>query len=267
MYIRRRRVAAANLRRPRRSGGKKKFLRKYKKGLGSVDKIYAFKRLGQDIQLLPSVSAAGSLPYMATFINGVEVTTGGVIKFGATSPELSPTGTDRTNYKQCGGAMQFNLANVENVSEFKTLFDAYKISGVKVKIHYVSGVASAQQGWAERPTMLYSIDEDDDNIPNAETLLRQRNDVKQYTFGSNKPLVLYIKPKAATALYSSGVSSAYTGYGQAPRQWIDCSSDGVPHYGLKFWLRNLSLPAANPELGPEHFRIELSYYLKFKGVQ
>lgn len=255
--------SAAVVRR-RRMWGKKKFLGKYSKGLGSMDKVYAFKRLGQDIQLVKAPSSANLNVYQ----NGAQTTTG-MFSTGIPSADTFATGDGRVGYYQIPARMLFRLSDVEQVSDLTSLFDDYKISGVKVKIHWHNNNSLAQPGWGERPSVLYAVDDDDAALPSTESVLRQKNNVKQFTFGGNKPLTLYIKPRASTALYSAGSSTAYTGYGPASRgQWIDCASSSVEHYGLKMWFRNINFGDGTENQAPPcHFRVETTFYLKYKGVQ
>jgi hypothetical protein len=247
---------------------KKKFLRKYpRRNLGSPDKVYPFKRIGQDIQILPK-STGGANQFLVVYQNATDVGANGSMVLDAPSTDpIITAGLDRSGYYQMAGAMRFRLSDVEQSSDLTHLFDQYKISGVKLKIHWTNNSAIGQQNWGERPTITYAVDADDFNFPATLGELRQKNSVKFHTFGSNKPLILYIKPKAASRLYSSGISSGggYTGYGPV-RQWIDSSYPQTEHYGLKFWLSNVQLK--NGELNmPNHFRVETIYYLKMKGVE
>jgi len=243
---------------------RKRRLARPSQSLSSADKIYSFKRLGQDIQFRSGVTAGNS---------AIEL-------YQASSPSYTTMSmgtavTDWNGTQSVPIGMSFMLGAVENSSDITNLFDMYTIKGVKVKITYIAGNSTNQQGWNPQPTMLYAIDNDDSSSNFTESVIRQKNDVKSFTFTGNKSLSIYLKPKGSTQLHDSATSSGFTGYGPVRNQYVDSNYPGCPFYGLKIYLKNITLPhsvsvptIASPlTLAPFNFRVETTYYISCKGVQ
>lgn len=203
-----------------RKYGKKKLARKYKKKTGMMGKyrvksklnntkIYAFKRT-----VVPtSFTAAG---------DGVTATT---------------------------KAYSHSLSDLPNYTEFTSLFDQYKITGIKVKCYpRTDEVVTAG---SSSSFLYYAIDYDDANAPGA-TDLQQYQNCK--TVRGDRPFYFYFVPRVANAVYSG---SAFTSYGNT-RQWIDAASSGVPHYGWKLYW--------NPTSFATGYDMVWTYYVKFRNV-
>lgn len=250
----RRKRAVNRVRKVGPSGRKRKFLRKYSKGLGSADKTYAFKRLANP---------------MVVFTTGV----GGQIDTICPRPaNQAPTiqWSNLTGAQQYGdvysfdGSMLFRLQDAMVASDFTGLFEQYKISGVKLKIYWTS-TESTSGSRVPAPRMTYAIDEDDVN-PEGNSTIRQRNNVKFHQFSNGVPLSLYIKPRMATEVYNTTTSIGVgtTAY-SAKRGWVDSLNPNVEHYGLKFHIDDVWAPAIEQGYATA-FRVEATYYLKMKGV-
>lgn len=149
------------------------------------------------------------------------------------------------------GAISFNLNALTNPTEFTSLYDSYKISGVKIlfmpRITEATGVVGSN-GFG---TFMYVPDYDDATTPvnQLEILERQSAKLRQ---AANRPWKIYLKPAA-------GVNIP-TGFAQAPRSlWIDTSSPATPYYGLKYAWNNITTGST--------IDVYYTYYLKFKGVK
>lgn len=228
---------------------KKKFLRKYTRGLGSPDKVYAYKRLALPIKMYnKSIDGVGQLSTIQPDGPDQSLVIG------------NKDATYQTDVFGVGGAMSFRLNDVIQSTEFTSMFDQYKISGVKVRITW-NCTQGEISGGIPAPRMMYSIDEDDKNIP-TELEIRAKNSMKIHQFGQGRPLTLYIKPRLKRTV-QGGVGSAY---GPA-KAWLDCSYATTPHFGLKFYLNDLWLPSDASLDARNLFNVDLTYYLKCKGVQ
>lgn len=183
------------------------------------------------------------------------------VTFGRTI-DLGATSTDYGDIRIVGGAFQFRLSDCAGSTDFTNLFDQYKISGVKVRIWWTS-TSSDSATRVPAPRMIYSVDEDDNEVPTDLNGFRQKNSVKVHQFGNGVPLQLYIKPRLAKSVYNNSVSTAYS----STRSWVDCQNSNVPHYGLKFFLQDVWAPNDIAFLKAHMFRVETTYYIKAKGVQ
>lgn len=136
------------------------------------------------------------------------------------------------------GALSFNLNALPNSSEFTSLFDQYKIMKVKLRwipfgdsvnmpIATMTGTSSLVSPGGPLITV---IDYDDNTAPTAAADLLQYQTSKVTPIP--KPLSMTIRPKFATEIYRSAVS---TGYG-ARSGWLDTASSDIPHYGVKYYM-------------------------------
>lgn len=148
------------------------------------------------------------------------------------------------------GALTFSLAQLTNPTEFTSLFDSFKISGIKLvfmpRISESNGPAGSQ-GFG---TFIYSPDYDDGTVPSSsiELLERQSHRVKQ--IGSTRPFKIFLKPSAGVTLVG--------GFGQT-KGWSDTANNGILYYGLKYAWTNVVVSSI--------MDLYVTYYLKFKGVK
>jgi len=150
------------------------------------------------------------------------------------------------------GGIRFRLVDVPGSAEFTSLFDQYKITGVKVSFlpRGNVGEVGTNQGIVKFFT---AIDYDDI------TALTSINDLLQYenakTTRSTQDHSRFLRPKVAALAYQSSVGNAYM-----PRTgWIDCNNTTVEHYGIKWALQQLPV-------GSQTFDVKIDYYLSFKNV-
>lgn len=134
-----------------------------------------------------------------------------------------------------GAALKFQLSYVTNPTEFTSLFDRYKVVGVKLQ--FLPGMNSADAyslgaAAAPIPYLHYAQDWDDWSPPATESTILQKGTVK--TRRLDRPFSIYIKPKVSQMVYHQGVTSAYA----SASPWIDSGNSDVEYYGLKLWFRN-----------------------------
>lgn len=131
--------------------------------------------------------------------------------------------------------LQFNLNQLPSSGEFQSLYDQYKINGVKLKITPATseGILSPLAGTAQPLgfSPLHTVlDFDDATVPTSEDQLLEYGSHKQTApFRSH---TRYFKPKCAMQVYRSATSTAYR---PISSQWLDMSYVDVPHYGVKVW--------------------------------
>lgn len=158
--------------------------------------------------------------------------------------------------------LNFRLNDVVNPTEFTTLYDQYKIKGVKIYFDYSPDVAgqggSGNSLIAYYPKLWMKRDYDDSGTPTL-TQMTESNQTRCLRFNANRTtLSTFLRPSCLQELYQSSVSTAFS---PLWRQWIDCGNPSVPHYGLKLLAQGL--PSTN--LGAISVRVK--YYLAFKNVR
>ena len=252
MVLYRRRYA-----RKKRGGLRKRRMvrRGYKSMLGGAVRVpnyFRFKRIGENAMITAGTGGAGTV-----FLDGPAGFALG-----------SPNGDYNSTY-QFGGAMQFQLDQTLEWKDFSNLFDKYKIKGVKVTIIPLgqpsTNAAPSILANTNYPTIALAVDNDDATLPTTWEQVAVKQDCKIRRL--SKPVSVYIRnPKVAAAIYD-GVTNAYS-----PKTgWVDNQNPDVPHYGLKFFIRDCPLPQP-PSAGAINganvmFRIATTYYLAMKDPQ
>lgn len=164
---------------------------------------------------------------------------------------------------QNGFSLNGRLNFLENVSDFLSLYDRYKILGIKVTFLYQISEATAG-GQQILPTIMYAVD-NDDNSPPTFSQMRQKQDMRRKILTGNKPFSIYYKPKKLVSQSDlAGVSSSsITSAG-----WTNCDYPGVNHAGLKFYINNLYSGAAGvASTIQSQLDVQVTYYLAFKDPQ
>jgi len=153
-----------------------------------------------------------------------------------------------------GAARQFNLSQVPNRTEFTNLYDQYQIKGVKISLipRFTEALST---GTAQTIGNMWScLDYDDASTPTSIDTLLQYQNVKRTR--TNQVHSRFLKPAVAREVFNTGIATAYS---PQKNVWLDCTSDTVEHYGIKFWFD--STPAGVT------YDIVIKFYLAFKNVR
>lgn len=146
-----------------------------------------------------------------------------------------------------GGAMSYGsyavfgtLDSLPDYTEFTTLFDRYKIVGMKLKLipfNTQSEVGAAVSAtYAQTGVIWHGITDYDDanSAPTATDVgintLREYESYKVRNVLNGRPVTQYCKPRIATAAYGASV---FTRFANMKNLWIDANSSDVQHYGFK----------------------------------
>lgn len=133
------------------------------------------------------------------------------------------------------GSLACSLNLVPSVTDFTNLFDQFRI--VKVKYDFFPRLTGNPANGVPGNCSIFhmAVDHTDVTPPSLETDLLQYD--QHRTVQAYKPFSITFKP-APAATYWQGVTAS--GYGPKAGSWIDCSSGGVQHYGLKYCFSNNS---------------------------
>lgn len=256
----------------------RKYYRKRRQRKSSTGLVVTRRRVGNMFQRTKRLQLSG-IHYFSRWVNAnqevingnLNLTNGG-ITWGSTGGYLTMTTPAAVGTSFASFGYLFNLNALPNATEFQNLFDSYRIAKVVVKIsplNTVSGtqVAGAPNGNPDTSGFLhYVIDHDDATSPATTESgideLRQMAGYKYRRIVGNKPITIVVKPRIATTVYRTGVTSAYA-QGK-PNTWLDMAYPDVPHYGIKAVLEMVN---PNATASTCWLRLETHYYLALKGVR
>jgi hypothetical protein len=119
--------------------------------------------------------------------------------------------------------------NVSDYSSYASVFDQYCIHSAVVRLTPQASTGGSNQTYGRLITAL-----DYDNVANlgSETLLLQYNTAVETELVIGKSMERAVRPALAPALWSGG---AFSGYGVS-RMWLNSTSTGVPHYGVRIMV-------------------------------
>jgi len=131
------------------------------------------------------------------------------------------------------GSQNYQLDQFSGYAAYASVFDQYKID--KVEVRFIPKCISndltvmAAAGTKNVPCLYTCIDHDDSNTPaNIAEIMENNSCIVVAPMKEHKRT---FKPMIAKAAYSSG---AFTGYSASEPDWLDCASDDIEHYGLKW---------------------------------
>lgn len=227
--------------------------RKYYKGKGK-------KKYGKKAKLFADVKSFK--------LTGIECALFSTVQSGSPSTNVSSSGIGLSianltrptqNTAQFVGTYISAFNNVYQAGQLKTLFDRYKIHGVKLK--FIPQWTDVQQGGSEvSPVMKIVSDYDDPNIndlPNTVSSIWAR---QGKIFQLNKPFSVYIRPKLLQAFNNGLVGTP--AYGTQKATYLNMSYPNVPHYAMKFAIKDWYTPnttGVNIKL-----KVEPTYYVSLR---
>lgn len=154
------------------------------------------------------------------------------------------------------GAFYYRLVDVPGYTEFTTLFDQYRMTGVKMKFVPRASQNVSTQSMGD---LVYIIDYDDATAPTSQNQLLENQSVKVRQVFS-RPFSVYIRPRTNfTVIGTSGNQTANIPI----KTWLDCASPDANYFGLKWaWVNAASTLSPLPSID-----IYITYYVQFRGVQ
>lgn len=159
-------------------------------------------------------------------------------------------------------AYKFQLSDLPNASEFTTLFDSYRIMGVKMKLvpcfsnSDIVDTAAVPGYNIHIPNVHTVIDYDDVTALSAVTDYMQYDTYKM-TRG-NKIVKVFCKPRPQASMNVSGAAALAAQ--ESRYRWIDCNQASVYYFGIKVGYESTGVA------GP-FYQVYFTYYLQFKSVR
>jgi len=158
-------------------------------------------------------------------------------------------------------AFGFKLSDLTNSSEFTTLFDSYRIVGVKMKMVPAFNVDTARDsiaavGNTQIPNVHTVLDYDDNTALSAVTDYMQY-DTYRMTRGF-KTISRFVRPKLQAAANVGGATTL--ALQESGKRWIDCQQNGVLYFGIKTGVESSGTAGLI-------YQVYFTYYLQFKSVR
>lgn len=147
-----------------------------------------------------------------------------------------------------------------NYTDFTTLFDSYKITGVEYKFVPHFNVANVQTGISNTQVarLVTVIDKDDNTSLSGLSQAMQYSSMEESML--DKERVRAFTPEPTIQVYRSSTSTGY----QSPvgPVWIDMAQIDVPHYCAKGLICDTTASADNPRT----LTILATVYFECKGI-
>ena len=188
-----------------------------------------------------------------------------------------PTGwlasSDNGVYK----AWAFNLAQVNDLTDFTKLFKQYKICGVKLELSFnntnsaltgnISGSTNVAPGGQ---LQIYTIPNRsgasrDVLHPLTEKIcLDTQACKKRLALNGGKPIKIYMKTNQLSQMYASAIN---TDYAVSKPRYISTGETSTEHYGLEMYINRVDGETLSSNIANEQkVRITATYYIACKGV-
>lgn len=159
------------------------------------------------------------------------------------------------------GAFKFMLSDLTNYTEFTTLFDKYRIRGIRAQFLPRTNILSQANltgTLTEVPPIVTVVDYDDAVGTDDYLSLMQFENAKIHS--EFKPFSVFFRPQLATGAYAGGV---FTGFSSDKgTKWIDAASTTVEYYGLKWATLNYAV--GNSTTIHPFWDVVFTYYIQLK---
>jgi len=165
----------------------------------------------------------------------------------------------------------FQAANLAQWTTFASLFDQYRINGIKMTFLPTTAASNATT-INPGATFASSIDLDGDNIITTFPQLLECSNTKTSAWTSQGGLTPYktvfLRPRAhdamITELDATGQPASFSAGLASRKQWLDVSDRGLTtHYGLNVgWYFGNAVVNADQELN-----VIITYYMQFRKVR
>lgn len=259
-------------------------LGKRKRGRSAVSRAIgrARMRTGRSVRRRIKTSMLGTLGVhrFRRYVNGFNGWT------STASNDLSTDGTlvmssvnngsssSANTYMETPFSLKFRFIDLKNESEFTSMFDAYRITGVMFTIQMINNPnatwalnsTGSQPGNTDNfyPRLYYAIDNDDANTESV-SQIKERASCRNVVLRPNRVIKIWI-PRPTTLTDVSGGTNKYASMKRSP--WLDIAADTVDHYGLKGAIEYLGLTppyASTAQLWK--YKLEARYYFQCKDVR
>lgn len=201
---------------------------------------YLFKRMGLPLTL--------------------KLDSGGLVTGGSINSGLLANLDGMTNTYDVRFGIPFSAAQCVDFADFASLFDRYRIVGVKLQ--FIFDVTQANiTGAGTMPWISVTQDYDDAALPSSENnvLTHQYARTKRL----DKPFSVYIRPKPQLIAGQVAGTTSNSAVPNSQDLYFNCTDTSVVFYGLKGYVRGWYSPLGAQSV----LRIQPTYYLAMKDTQ
>ena len=166
-------------------------------------------------------------------------------------------------------AVQAQLSDLPDHIEFTSLFDQYRITGLKLDFYpsRTQALGSIETNLLLRTSKLPTGVPLGSASTQTEWLQRQATTTQIMPTGDNKPISCYMKVNQLAKMFS-GIASATEDYAVTSPRFISTSEPSTPHYGFQFRFDNTTADTMNalPNTYMSKWHVELTYYIQCRTV-
>lgn len=181
----------------------------------------------------------------------------------------TPGGGGTSGTAAINGLNLYQLSDLPNATEFTSLFEYYRIKGVKIRMHlrHTTNWLTAAAGATSltQPQIYYaktnsSYTSDILWGPGSSTITdaNQNTNLQIRVLNVEKPINIFIRPKMSARAYDSTISDAYVP--MSSNQWCPTGNPNTNFYGLAFAIDEF----VNPN---QYIDCAITYYVEFKGTK
>lgn len=134
-------------------------------------------------------------------------------------------------------AATFSFDQLPNYADFTSLFDRFKINFIKLYVYLKIDPSAQAAATAAYPKLYWTKDYDDSSAPATLNEMREHKTCKVKVLNPNRPVIITLRPAILSEVYRTAVTYSYS---PKWKQWIDCATPNVPHYGLKIGIDDLT---------------------------
>lgn len=145
-----------------------------------------------------------------------------------------------TGCVQFGIGFKFRLDDVVNPGEFTSMFDRYRILGVRMKYDLIcNNQVNATTNLIGALPEIWSVTDYDDGTPPPDlNTVAQYDGCRRKKLEQTRTATQDVYPKYTKLVYTSGVTGI--GYGNGDRKdWLDCSFGNIEHYATKWYITDM----------------------------
>lgn len=152
----------------------------------------------------------------------------------------------------------FQLSNLDGVSNFSALFDQYMLQAVRVSIVPNNNAVGLVTNTTVNLVPLYCVlDYDDATAPTSIAQMREYDNCIICEPGES--IIRTFSPRLAAAAYSG----TFTSFMNLGPQWIDMASPSVAHYGMKIFIPGV----ATGQTILQTWDVQFEYFFSFRSLR
>lgn len=170
-------------------------------------------------------------------------------------------------------ACSFALTDIQNVGEFQSLFDQYRLCAVMIQFKLIAVPENNSTPNANTanygnfyPTIWFASDMDD-SAPISLSAIKEYQKVRHKVLRSNKEISFLVRCRPLIQQYGTATSTSYALQSRSP--WVDIAtgaSSQTPHYGCKWVIDFEGIQLALLNAGFQ-VKVNAKYYFQCKNVR